>query len=842
MLSIQHLYQSINELETAISEVDAKKPCLVQIFTSILQPEEAVALAKQVKEKLPFAHVIGSSVSGVIYRGKQHDQHTMIAIEQYKNCTIGSYLISTADQDAKALATSLQTVWSDGTPKLLRLFLGAYYGEAHQLMGCINEMIPGMQVVGGMSGELFSSKVLPFVFNDETSLDCGLICAGIAGEFSTYNRINTAHERISVPHTITKADGRIIYEIEGETAQNWLQKNLGFKSNQHYDSWEDIANNDPLVRFQLALEDHKKATRFIHFDESSKEISQYFTQLEAGTKFRLSYTSPAKCVEECKQTCMEVMETPIEQLFCYNCLFRKLYLKNCAQWELSPYHKNPISGIFLLGEFGCHDGVNEVLNGSCVLSGICEEERYLQVDMARFGQLDSIREENEGLFDYLINKQTQANSAEHSYVLSEVLTHERNQQGEFNRFVDSNLNLSNMLQYDLDCVEYGFDKLCLIKIDNADILISFMGQSGYIAQVKEMVRKMEESGLSASNDVFVYSASLDTFLIAATSAYSQDAFITLVKGIEVYSDKIQSKFTDTPIITRYVVVSGKEYLLTKAYTQSQLHKNSQSRMVIALAKEQDNTYTKKELDTIKLIQYALTENHVIPYYQGLYNNTTGKIDRYEALMRIQNQNGDILTPYHFMDISKKYRLYLDLNLKMFEAVLEDFSTIDCPVNINICAHDINSLRYRQALRERLKTFHKPENITFEILEDEYFSDMEELKEFIAEVRSYGAKIAVDDFGSGYSNLLELVRIQPDYLKIDGEIIREVHKQHEHEIIVSVISSLAKQLAIGLVAEFVENEEIQAIVEKYEVLRSQGYLFSKPQPFAEVYRIEKKQSI
>lgn len=839
MISVQMLYASMDEFKRKIEKVDKEKECLVQIFTTILQPEECVALAQEVKKELPCARIIGSSVNGVIYRGQQFDQHTMIIIEQYKNAKIGTYLFSTAGKSAKKVALELQKVWSDGTPKLLRLFLGAYYDRAHQMMERINENMPGMQVVGGMSGELYQSDVLPFVFNEKEALAEGLVCAGLLGEFSTYNRVNTAHERISAVYTITKTDGRAICEIEGQTAQSWLQRNLGFKSTQQYDTWEDIADNDPLVRFQIALEDWNNATRYVRYDKTTQQITQYFSRLEDFTKFRISYTSPAKCVAECKETCVEVMETPMEQLFCYSCLFRKLYLKNCAQWELSPYHKNPVSGVFLLGEFGYQDGVNELLNGSCVLSGICDEEHYLQVDLGRLDQLDSIQGENEGLFDFLVNKQTQVKSIEHRRLLSDVMTHEREHQPDFYRYIDTNLNLHNILKYNVDRVEQGFNKVCLVRVENADILISFIGQAGYYSKLKEMIAQLENMWADKKEpEIFMYSGNFDTIILAASDNKTKEEFLEMIERIEGYCDRVQDKFIGTPIILRFVVFTGSEYLLEQAYNQLELNKNSQARMIVHDAQVQDKTSTRKELERINLIQYAIAQNQVIPYYQGLYNNETKKIDKYEALMRICDQEGSMVTPYYFMEISKKYRLYLDLNLKMLEAVFDDFSKIDCAVNINLCAHDVDSPRFRHTLRQRLQEFHSPQNITFEILEDEYFSDMNVLKEFIAEMRSYGANIAIDDFGSGYSNLLEIVKIKPDYLKIDGQIIREAHKSYEHEMIVGFITTLSKQLDIKLVAEFVENQEIQEVVEKYGILHSQGYFFSKPQPFSDVCQVEK----
>lgn len=837
MIVNQYLYQSTQEFEEEIDNIDREKECLVQIYTCNLGPENAVLLAKDIKEILPLSQVIGTSVSGIIYQGEQYDNHTLIVVEQYETSVIKTAIMGYEKKEVYEIVASVHDFWKCEEPRLLRLFMGAYYDYAHQFIEKLNFLMPEMQIAGGMSGEIYHSTITPFVFNDQEAMAEGLIFAGLTGEtLSVYSRINTAHEVISPVYTITGTKDKAITTIEDEPAQMWLQRNLGFLSKKQYNEWEDIAINDPLIRFQLALEEHNRSMRYIHYDEENDVISQYYSRLDPGTKFRISYTSPSKCVEECKEACLEVQNTPIEHLFCYNCLMRKLYLKNCADWELTPYHLNPVSGVFLLGEFGYSGGSNALLNGSCVFSGIAEKENYLTVDLECLKQLDSIQNENEGLLDFIIRKQNQTQYAETKSLLSDVITHESSNQSYIYR--DQNLNMNNMLKYEVDKDEFGFDKICLLKIDNAEVLMSYMGQRGYYNQLKMMIMDLNEKKAAdpQSIEIRTYAIHADTFVIASNSNLEIGYFMNVVAELENQCNELQSQFTGTPFLMRFVVVHNHDYLLEQAYSQLQIHNHSQSRFIVGDAIEEHKIYTRDEISAISLIQYALSEDKVIPYYQGIYNNHTKKIDKYEALMRVRNQKGQIISPFQYMEVAKKYRLYLDLNLKMFEAVLKDFSKIDCEVNINLSAHDITSPKFREVMHERLKVFHKPSNITFELLEDEYFTDMKALKEFIIEVRAYGVKIAIDDFGSGYSNLLEIVKIHPDYLKIDGQIVCDVDKNYENQVIVDVITSMGEKLDIKIVAEYVENAKVQKKLEEYEISYSQGYYFSKPQPFEEIYKI------
>lgn len=100
-------------------------------------------------------------------------------------------------------------------------------------------------------------------------------------------------------------------------------------------------------------------------------------------------------------------------------------------------------------------------------------------------------------------------------------------------------------------------------------------------------------------------------------------------------------------------------------------------------------------------------------------------------------------------------------------------------------------------------------------------------EFIKRVKSKGCKIAIDDFGSGYSNFEYLVKLEADYIKIDGSLIKNIVTQKESFAVVSTIVNFAKQMEIKTIAEFVENEEIYKIIKNIGVDFSQGYYFTQP---------------
>ena len=111
--------------------------------------------------------------------------------------------------------------------------------------------------------------------------------------------------------------------------------------------------------------------------------------------------------------------------------------------------------------------------------------------------------------------------------------------------------------------------------------------------------------------------------------------------------------------------------------------------------------------------------------------------------------------------------------------------------------------------------------------DEY----ETLLRFVDNIHKLGGKISIDDFGSGYSNLLHVVNIPADYLKIDGSIVKECCRNKSSEGLVRLISAWNRmnERDQKIIAEYVENADIQDKLVQYHIDYSQGYLFSKPDP-------------
>ena len=115
-------------------------------------------------------------------------------------------------------------------------------------------------------------------------------------------------------------------------------------------------------------------------------------------------------------------------------------------------------------------------------------------------------------------------------------------------------------------------------------------------------------------------------------------------------------------------------------------------------------------------------------------------------------------------------------------------------------------------------------IIFEIVESEELTDIDSCREFINTIRTYGCKIAIDDFGSGYSNFCNILNLNVDIVKIDGVLMRSVAGDRNARAMVESIVSFCRKAGKMVVAEYIENEELHRIAREIGVHYCQGYYF------------------
>lgn len=157
--------------------------------------------------------------------------------------------------------------------------------------------------------------------------------------------------------------------------------------------------------------------------------------------------------------------------------------------------------------------------------------------------------------------------------------------------------------------------------------------------------------------------------------------------------------------------------------------------------------------------------------------------------------------------------------------VEKFARLDLEFSINITAQDLHDKGFLEHLCRRIGDAGiARERVVLEILEDDSF--LSELGR-IERLKKLGFKIAIDDFGVGYSNFSKLQKLGADYIKIDGSLIKNLDRNENDREILKTILSYAKSIGARTIAEFVASEEIFAAIRALGVDYAQGYFIGRP---------------
>ncbi|MCT7631243.1 EAL domain-containing protein, partial [Aliarcobacter butzleri] len=344
--------------------------------------------------------------------------------------------------------------------------------------------------------------------------------------------------------------------------------------------------------------------------------------------------------------------------------------------------------------------------------------------------------------------------------------------------------------------------------------------------LKIVARKIEELLIDKEN-YKVYRDHSDTFCIVAQNE-DRDKFI---KNI----DEISKTIAKVPIVIKsrelYVQLSyvfsfeSKENLLETANIIKRYSQANKNIIVYDKALELEKDYEKNIFWTLK-IKKALDEDKIVPYFQPIYNLKTNKIEKYEALVRLIDGN-NVISPYYFLDISKKSKQYLQLTKTMIQKTFDYFRDKDFEFSINLTFEDIKSEYISSFIIELLKEYKIGHRVVFEIVESEEIDNFRKINEFFVTIREYGCKIAIDDFGSGYSNFEYLAKLNVDYIKIDGSLIKDILINKSSQNIVSMLVNFAKGQKVKTIAEFVSNKDILNKVRELGIDYVQGYYIKEP---------------
>lgn len=231
-----------------------------------------------------------------------------------------------------------------------------------------------------------------------------------------------------------------------------------------------------------------------------------------------------------------------------------------------------------------------------------------------------------------------------------------------------------------------------------------------------------------------------------------------------------------------------------------------------------------------IISNAIEQKSIIPHFQPIMNVQNNELAAVEVLSRIQLENGEMLGAHEFIEISEK----MGVINKLDQVVMENaFHTINENgyhglIFLNLSPRSLMLSDLVNNTKSLAEKYNIPlGNIVFEITERDTVHNIESLEMNLRHLNSEGFKLAIDDFGSGFSSFHYLKRFPIDFVKIEGDFIRNMANDPRDAAFVKSIANLAHELKIDVIAEYVENEEVLDHVRGAGIKFAQGNFIGKP---------------
>lgn len=243
----------------------------------------------------------------------------------------------------------------------------------------------------------------------------------------------------------------------------------------------------------------------------------------------------------------------------------------------------------------------------------------------------------------------------------------------------------------------------------------------------------------------------------------------------------------------------------------------------------------------KRIKDAIRMGTMVPWFQPIMEIATGKIVKFEALVRIV-EKGDAIPPYYFLEAARKTGALYEIARRMINQTFEMAAKHEgIEFSINLSLTDFEHPELLPYISDQLKKAGlEAGRITFEVLETEAMHQEDsQVQNAIRALKEKGFKVAIDDFGSGYSNFARFVDLEVDYLKIDGQFIRNLHRDETSRHALKAILEFASGTGAKTVAEYVETRRVYEAVKPFNIDYAQGFFISKPVAADEVARLIKR---
>jgi len=793
---------------------------LVQVFCGVFDKVFISELIIEIKECLPKVKIIGTTATIGIFETQYIKDSCIIAISSFETTNIQTYGVSKTSNDSYGIGKRLVNGIYKDKAKSIISFATPFNIEGQDFLNGITHYNKKLIVSGGFSGyKIENSVIKTLVFTEDDIFEDGVVGACLYGDNLIVNSFgNCSWMPIGKEHVVTSAKDNLIISIDNIPAYDFYSTYIGK---------EDIELVSGVKsQFPLMIK-RNEGYSALPINGITEEYIETNVKVKVGLIVRLGYGNINHLIDETRKNVYLASELPIESLFNYSCIGRQVYLGDLVNYEIEQLKETlNVNGFFTSGEFVYKNGHNSFESLNTVFLGL-SEKREARIKLSyKHNYLKEDPYFSNYRIMYNIIKFTTEELDDINLNLEKRIEEKTNQlKIQYN--TDALTGLPNRIKLLSDLQNINDCQFALLDIQDFSELNDFYGLKIGDAVLLEFAERLNK--LAINNEVLIYRLSSDVFGIVDTTKRSDDEFYAMLYE---FNDTLKHNAFTYENIKIYIninvgISAGKNSVLEKAEMALDFAKHKLDNLKAYNENMyMKNTY-KNNLSWITELREAIKEDRIVPFFQPIHNNQNNKFEKYESLMRLIRKDGTVVVPFHFLDIAKKSGIYTELTQIMINKSFNAFKELDYKFSINISVEDIMDIKTKNLIFEKLKEEDMANKAIFELIETEDIVDYAEIKEFVDKIHQFGAKMAIDDFGSGYSNFEYIIKLNIDYLKIDGTIIKNIANDKSSEILAETISSFSSKLGIDVIAEFVHDEAVYNKVKEMGIKYSQGYYFSEP---------------
>jgi len=823
------LFSTLTELSAIIQQKGLldDSALLIQLFVEKPDEEYIDKILAFFREQFPLAKLIGATSDGVIDGDKVYVERKNVIVFSYfeetqLRLTSHSYTQerSSSFECGRELAQELCTART----KLLITFADGLHTNGEDYLQGIAVAKPDVMVAGGLAGDNGKLQAT-YVFTKESIITRGVVAVALEGDvLNVTNGYTFDWKPIGKTMHVSRAVKNRVYELDDTPIIEIYAKYMG----------RELASALPQIgiEFPLVFEEDGVLVGRAPIAAHSDGSLTFAGNIQEGSEVRFGVGNISEILRSGNYNIHKIASQAsfdTESIFIYSCMARRRFMQEQIDEELGFLNSlSTVSGFFTYGEFFHADNTNQLLNETMTMVLLSESKKPSKT----LFKIDTKRQHT------ITNEQVLAHLANTVSDELEALNRNLEQRVQASAslirkqaFYDKLTGLPNRLSLIARLKESVGKTIILINIDDFTIINDFYGHTigdDILIQLAELLEKyvsnhhMELFKLPSDEYAIITDVEHEEYAIKAVMR----DFLTLINYHEFRVEGTDIGLTVT-IAAAFVNKEGSG-LINSDMALKLAKKAGKSLMIYDEDLRLSQEYA-KNIETANLIKVAVDKDRIVPYFQPIFDIHSQKVEKYESLIRLIKEDGTAMSPYFFLDIAQKIKLYPKLTHIMIEKTFSYFARNGLNFSINLAFSDILNDNTQRYLFNKIEEYAIAKQLTIEILETQEIENESAVFAFIEKIYDLGAQIAIDDFGSGFANFEYMTKNRSDIMKIDGSLIKNIDKDENARLVVETIVVFAKKLHKKTVAEFVHSKEVFDVVKEIGVDYVQGYYLGEPKP-------------